>query len=212
MTAFSSSLPIDIFGGAAAAAAVTDVPDHGTAESGLIVRSQQGCHHAFRALVEQHQGLVHRISLRWLECPEDAAEVCQDTFLRAWQALPAWQPRGKFRTWLCQIALNLCRDRARSRTRRQSRATVPLAALPLSPVCPQPAPDVSAIHAGDMDKLRIGLARLPPALRGVLILCGMEGLSHLEAAAILQCSPRAVEGRLYRARRALLKWWNGEDS
>ena len=67
---------------------------------------------------------------------------------------------------------------------------------------------MAATRTEDMEKLQRGLARLPDASRIPLILCAMEGLSYQEAATVLSCSPRALEGRLYRARQLLLEWWN----
>jgi RNA polymerase sigma-70 factor (ECF subfamily) len=146
--------------------------------------------------------------VQWLQCEDDAREACQDTFLKAWQALPAWQPRGKLRTWLYQIALNQCRDRAKSKSFRQRRTTVSFSSLTSLPACPQPPPDVAAARTGDMEKLQLGLALLPEASRIPLILCAIEGLSYQEAATVLSCSRRALEGRLYRARQLLIEWWN----
>ena len=208
MTAFSSSPEIDIL--TSPTAATTDlesVPD--TLEARLIRRAQSGDTAAFRSLVESHQDMIYRLCVQWLTCGEDAREACQDTFLKAWQALPAWQPKGKLGTWLYQIALNQCRDRARSRTTRQRRATVTLDHLPATPACPGASPDLAAARNGDMEKLQRGLAHLPEPARAVLLLCGMESLSYAEAAAVLRCSERALEGRLYRARRQLMDWWNG---
>ena len=209
MTAFSANLGIkallgreDIFPSSPAAA----VPD--TRECRLICRAQTGDCAAFRFLVEAHQEMIHRLCLQWLQCEDDAREACQDTFLKAWQALPAWQSRGKLSTWLYQIALNQCRDRAKSKSFRQRRATVPFSTLTSMPACPQPSPDVAAARAGDMEKLQRGLALLPEAYRIPLILCALEGLSYQEAATVVSCSLRALEGRLYRGRQMLLEWWN----
>ncbi|MES2708573.1 MAG: RNA polymerase sigma factor [Verrucomicrobiota bacterium] len=213
MTAFSFNLPIDPLAGFPAGAVPAESAPEvcSPQELQMIRQAQAGSHAAFRRLVESHQALIHRLCAQWLRSGDDASEVCQDTFLRAWQALPAWEPRGKLSAWLCRIALNLCRDRAKSRAGRQRRMTVPLTNLTVVPACPQVAPDAAAVHSGDMEKLQAGLSVLPPAMREVLILCGIEGLSHREAAAILECSPRAVEGRLYRARQLLLEWWNGHS-
>jgi RNA polymerase sigma-70 factor (ECF subfamily) len=174
----------------------------------LIRRAQAGDPGAFRSLVESHQEMIHRLCVQWLQCEDDAREACQDTFLKAWQALPAWQPRGKLRTWLYQIALNQCRDRAKSKSFRQRRTTVSFSSLTSIPACPQPPPDVAAARAGDMEKLQRGLARLPEVSRIPLILCAIEGLSYQEAATVLSCSQRALEGRLYRGRQLLIEWWN----
>lgn len=210
MTAFSSNPGIDAaFPGAAgwvAGDAPSSLPE--TQEHRLVRKSQAGDTAAFRCLVEAHQEMIHRLCRQWLGCEDDAREACQDTFLKAWQALPAWQPRGKLSTWLYQIALNQCRDRARSKASRQRRATLPLAGMAEAPCCPHPAPDQAATRRGDLEKLQRGLALLPEAARSPLILCVLEGLSCKEAAAILKCSPRALEGRLYRARQLLLDWWN----
>ena len=208
MTAFSTiPSPDSIFDPALRHAAVPD-----TWENRLIRRAQDGDAAAFRSLVEAHQDMIHRVCLQWLSCEEDAREACQDTFLKAWQALPAWQPRARLSTWLYQIALNQCRDRAKSRAFRQRSATTNFDSLPASPACPSASPDLAAVRADDMVKLQRGLAALPAASRELLILCAMEGLSYEEAALILKCSTRAIEGRLYRARQLLLDWWNQQSS
>jgi RNA polymerase sigma-70 factor (ECF subfamily) len=215
MTAFSSlPLPTDLLADfplensvpAAEVAASGDCPH----EPRLIRGAQDGCHESFRLLVERHQAMIHRLCGRWMASAEDASEICQDTFLKAWQALPAWRPKAKFSTWLCRIAINLCRDRARSRASRQGRVTIPLSSLAAtaSPACSGLSPDSAAEQAGELEKLKRGLACLPEAMREVLILRGLENLSQKEAAAILGCSGRAVEGRLYRARQLLVEWWN----
>jgi RNA polymerase sigma factor (sigma-70 family) len=212
MTAFSSSQPLDAILLDAAALVTGNSPGTlplpETWESRLIRRAQDGDTAAFRSLLETHQAMIHRLCVQWLQCEDDAREACQDTFLKAWQALPAWQPRGRLATWLYQIALNQCRDRAKSRTSRQRRATIPLTGMAEAPSCPHPAPDLTASRRGDLEKLQQGLSLLPDAARAPLILCALEGLSGREAAAILKCSPRALEGRLYRARQLLLDWWN----
>jgi len=194
----------------ATSAQAATVPD--TQESRLIRRAQAGDTEAFRTLVELHEDMIFRVCLQWLALEEDAREACQDTFLKAWQALPAWQPRARLSTWLYKIALNQCRDRARSRNFRQRQATTSFDQLTATPACPQASPDLAAIRHDDMLKLQRGLAALPEASRELLILCAMEGLSYQEAAFVLQCSPRAIEGRLYRARQLLLAWWNKESS
>ena len=69
-------------------------------------------------------------------------------------------------------------------------------------------PDEAAIDGGDLAKLTRGLAALPPRLHQLIVLSCLEGLSHAECAEVVGCSARAVEGRLYRARRLLAAWWD----
>lgn len=176
----------------------------------LVAAAQAGSQEAFRELVERHQHAVYHFCCRWLGNAEDAQEVCQDAFVRAWEALPRFRTQARFSTWLYQIALNLCRDRYKSKTGRQRRLTQSLEHTEPGWACPRPAPDESAALTGDLDKLQQGIQALPDFLRSPLLLCCLEGLSHQECAQVLKCSPRAVEGRIYRARRELIAWWNRE--
>lgn len=169
-------------------------------EAAKVKAARDGNDDAFRALVERHQQRVHRLCFHCLGNEEDAREACQDTFVRAYRALPRFAPRARLSTWLHRIALNLCRDRLRRR-----RHTMPLDGLDLP--CQSARPDEAVMGAADLAKLSRGLAELPPRLYQVIVLVGLEGLSHAECAAILKCSTRAVEGRLYRARQLLGEWW-----
>ncbi|MCB1079288.1 MAG: RNA polymerase sigma factor [Verrucomicrobiae bacterium] len=205
---FDSSIPVPFVAESSAGVAGTDL-----FESQWISEARDGSHEAFRLLVERHQDAVFRFCRHWLNCPEDAREVCQDTFLRAWDALPDYRPRARFSTWLFQIALNLCRDRVRSRGARNRKLTDSLSLFRRGDGqtrerhCPLPSPDEAVSLDEDLEKLRRGLAALPRRHSEVLILAVIEGLSQLECGEILGCSVRAVESRLYRARRDLMAWW-----
>ncbi len=179
-------------------------------EQQKIRAAQAGDMAAFEWIVQQHEERLFGFCCRWLRCVEDAREVCQDAFLRAWQALPEFEGRAKLSTWLYQIALNLCRDRAKTRAARQRDSTIALEDVEQPPLCPQQTPSASAELNSEMQKLERGLAVLPEKLRDVLMLTTMEGLSHEECAQVMNCSTRGVEGRVYRARQMLLKWWDEE--
>jgi len=173
-----------------------------------LAAAQAGDMAAFEWLVRRHEERLFAFCCRWLRCVEDAREVCQDSFVRAWQALPEFEGRAKFSTWLYQIALNLCRDRAKTRATRQRDSTIALEEMEQSPLCPQKTPDASAEWRGEMQKLERGLAELPEKLRAALMLTTMEGLSQTECAQVMNCSVRGVEGRVHRARQMLLQWWD----
>jgi RNA polymerase sigma factor (sigma-70 family) len=177
-------------------------------EQQKIRDAQAGDMAAFEWIVQQHEERLFGFCCRWLRCVEDAREVCQDAFVRAWQALPEFEGRAKLSTWLYQIALNLCRDRAKTRAARQRDSTIALEDVEQPPLCPQQSPAASAELNSEMQKLERGLAVLPEKLRAVLMLTTMEGLSHEECAQVMNCSTRGVEGRVYRARQMLLKWWD----
>lgn len=181
-----------------------------SAEALHLRAAQAGDMAAFEWIVRQHEARLFTFCCRWLRCVEDAREVCQDAFVRAWQALPEFEGRAKLSTWLYQIALNLCRDRAKSRASRQRENTTTINDIEQPLHCPQNAPDASAEWQSEMQKLERGLAQLPEKLRTALMLSAMEGLSHEECAKVLNCSVRGTEGRIYRARQMLLKWWDEE--
>lgn len=169
----------------------------------LIAASRAGDDEAFRRLIERHQDRVYRFCFQWLRQAEDAREVCQDTFVRVYGSLARYRSQGSFTSWLLKIAVNLCRDRYRSRKARQDRDTAPLTAAAGEVECRQATPAEAASLANDLERIWQEIDLLPARLRDALIVCGVEGYSQEEAAEILGCSERAIEGRLYRARRQL---------
>src|ERR671922_1208961 len=83
-----------------------DVP-----EQHHIQRAQKGDHEAFAALVTEHQGYVYNLALRVLKNEEEALDLAQETFVRAWTALPNFRGQSQLRTWLYRIVTNLCYNR-----------------------------------------------------------------------------------------------------
>lgn len=186
-------------------------PTFSEADAALVKAAQAGSDDAFRKLVERHQQAIYQFCYRWLRDSEDAREACQDTFVRAHQALRRYHESGQFSTWLYRIALNICRDRYKAKDSRQRRETTSLTHFADEVAATQPRPDESLAQANDLEKLHRGIDQLPNRLRAVMIICGIEGISQEVCSEILGCSVRAVEGRLYRARQQLMVWWNAEE-
>lgn len=80
-------------------------------EQALIQRAQKGSHEAFAALVDEHQRYVYNLALRVLRDENEALDLAQETFVRAWTALPNFRRQSQFRTWLYRIVTNLCYNR-----------------------------------------------------------------------------------------------------
>ena len=195
----------------AALAGLREAPEsESDAERRLIAAAQAGSEWACSRLVEDHQERLHQFCLRWLRNPEDARDTCQETFVRAFRGLDDYEHRGRFLSWLYRIAMNLCRDHVRSRASRNGKNTVALDSIGESP-CPGRDPAEAASVNADLARLFRGIEALPRRHREVIVLCGIEGLSHDLCAEVLDCSPRAVEGRLRRAREALEAWLAAEE-
>lgn len=80
-------------------------------EQDLIQRAQKGNHDAFAALVDEHQRYVYNLALRVVKDENEALDLTQETFVRAWTALPNFKGQSQFRTWLYRIITNLCYNR-----------------------------------------------------------------------------------------------------
>lgn len=184
-----------------------DTSPSSSRESELVEASRNGSHEAYRLLVDLYQDRIFRFCLGWVGNTQDAEEICQDTFVNAFSALPRYRSSGQFSSWLYRIARNNCHDHHRSRRHRNSVKNRPLEPTDADMMVSKgPQPDDCAVNAEEIKQLESGIARLPANLRDVVVLCAIEGMSYAECAAILSCSVRAVEGRLYRARTELETW------
>ena len=163
---------------------------------------------ALNALMERHAQKLFHYLIRCLQDESDAADLAQETFARVYQHRARFDPRQKFSTWMYTIASNLVRDRYRWRTRHPQ---ISLEAetgenagnlkehLPTS----EAAPDQELEADERAATVRAAIAELPEELREPLLLALYEGLPQAEIAAILKCSVKAVETRIYRARNQL---------
>lgn len=165
---------------------------------------------SFEKLVKKYQDRIFQLCLRLLNCREDATEACQDVFVRAFQALPKFRPEAKFPTWLYQIALNRCRDGWKKKSARLAARSDSLQSHLSDLTCPSDDPGRRAQWRDDLLRLNLGLRAIARRHREILLLSCVENLPHRDCASILKCSERAIEGRIYRARRALNQWWEKE--
>ena len=176
--------------------APADLPDYV-----LTSAAAQGDEHAFAALMRRHKTWLYRFIRRYAGDSDEAYDLLQDTFVSAWQALARFDPQRSFPVWLRRIALNKCRDRARRVAVR--RAALALFGIDAANNQYVPAADELAGSEQSVRRLEQAIANLPRRLKEPLILTTLQGLSHKEAAAILGVNAKAVEMRVYRARRRL---------
>jgi RNA polymerase sigma factor (sigma-70 family) len=182
---------------------LTDGVDKERSDEALAAQAGAGNRRAFGDLVRRHQDGVFRFVFRMIGSRDEAMDLTQDSFLKAWQALPGWRPDARFRTWLLQIARNASLDVLR---RRSLAEFVPVdEALELPGA--GPTPETQAVMTQELRLLETALRRLQPDHREVLLLRELEGLSYEEIAAVLDVAEGTVKSRIGRARAALLQAW-----
>ena len=175
------------------------VSDEQPSDGEWVRLAQAGDRAAFAHLVRRHQDAVHRFILRMLGSHDEALELTQDTFIKAWQAMPQWQPQAQFKTWLFRIASNTAMDALR---RRRIVEIVPLEADYDAPAH-GPGPDVQLESRQRLRSLESALAALPAEQREAILLREVEGLSYAQISAALDVHEGTVKSRIARAREAL---------
>ena len=177
----------------------------------LVRALQAGQDEALRGLMDRHEKGVFRFIFRNIPNEADAIELTQEVFVHAYFNIGKFRGTSKFTTWLYRIALNLCRDHARSRSYRDRSLTLSTD-LPVEGVEEQrkfvsseAGPDQETQDREKLLALDKAMNELSPDLKGPLILTALEGFSQKEVADLLQISPKAVETKVYRARKILLE-------
>jgi len=171
---------------------------------------QQGNDSTLNLLMERHSGGLFNFIYRYVLNEQDARDLLQETFVRAYFKRHQFQPRAKISTWLYRIALNLCRDRARSRSTKDGKLTESLVIhledgaereRDITAKSPNPAEIAQTNEA--LLALESAIQTLPHDLKAALILVALENRPQKECADLLGITIKAVETRVYRARKIL---------
>jgi len=166
----------------------------------LAVRARGGNEEAFADLVARHQGGLRRYVARMLSDSEEARDVAQLAFIRAWENLEKYDPKWSFSTWLYRIASNLTIDLIRARDSRQRTHVAHLRMVSDA----VPATALAELGDGEVTRIFAELAeRLTPAQRSAFLLREVEGLSTAEVAGAMGCSEATVRNHVFQARVAL---------
>ena len=173
----------------------------------LVARSRGGDIDSFNQLILRWERPIYALAYRVLGREEDARDVCQDTFLRAYRALPGFKGQAKFSSWLYRIALNLCRDWIR----RQRRT-------PVSQMPDDVDPHELAADGGPVESIedlvarrelsavvKEAMAHLPEEQRTAIILKEYHGMTFQEIADLQGCPLSTVKTRLYQGLSVLRK-------
>ena len=165
----------------------------------------------FPALVNEMQGLVYNGARRWLHKRQDAEDVTQEAFVRAYRALQGYSPEQiadlRLRSWLFTITLNLCRNHARTRSRRpQQVALESTGDLPGRVVVEE-----EAVGAVTIDEWRDRLSVLPARQRDAVVLRHVVGLSYAEIGDVLSCPAGTAKSDVSRGLGRLRVLLESED-
>jgi RNA polymerase sigma-70 factor (ECF subfamily) len=176
----------------------------------LVARAQQGDLASYDALVTRHRARIFAMIRNMIHQEADAWDLSQEVFIKAWQALPKFEAKARFSTWLYRIAHNAVYDWTRKRKLESvgelndeifdreridsSSFTTPSGG---------DSPDAVMAHGELRVKIEIALGKLSPEHREVVLLKDVQGLSYKEIAEVMACSLGTVMSRLFYARQKL---------
>jgi len=176
----------------------------GDTDEVLVSRAKNGDYASFEQLFLRHRVLVYRFAYQMTQKRDDAEDIVQEVFVRAYQNLDRYRDEARFTTWLLRIATNLGTDRARMSTRRHALAQQEYdrgLAWMTQESNEDPVENLDSDRRRDI--LKKALKALPDHHRNVIILRDIEERDYQEMADILGCTVGGAKLRVLRARRAL---------
>jgi len=174
---------------------LADVTAEGEPER--VARARRGDAGAFESLYREHVGRVYGLCLRMTGQPAAAEDLTQDTFVSAWKSLPGYEGRSSFSTWLHRIAVNAVLATRRSPLGRNETSLTGEDGDDM-----ELAAEDAMDHATPID-LERAIGSLPAGARDIVVLHGIYGYSHEEAASMLGVAVGTCKAQLHRARQLL---------
>jgi RNA polymerase sigma-70 factor (ECF subfamily) len=167
----------------------------------LVAAAQGGEREAFDELVRQTYVEVYTLAVRLTANEEDASDVVQEAYLRAWKGIRRFRGDAQFSTWMYRITANAASTMTQRR-RRQQATHIDDVAEPVE-MRLELQPEGAAESAAALEELSIAVSELPPKLRAIVVLKDVYGLSHEDIAEELGISVAAAKVRLHRGRKKL---------
>lgn len=176
----------------------------------LIRKASKGDSSAFETLVVTYEKGVYNLAFRLVGDREDAMDITQDVFLKAFQALPRFRGDSRFSTWIYRVCVNASLDHLRKKQKQPSRSLDEPLALKESSVTREVADENENVEDSVEVKflssdVMATLKELDPAHRAIILLSDVQGYSYQEIADILGLSMGTVKSRLHRARNMVRK-------
>ena len=192
-----------------------EIASEQTTDLQLVRRCQRGELDAYEHLVHRYRHKVFALAYSMVRHEQDATDIAQETFVRAWQGIRHFRRSASFYTWLYRITTNLCIDWLRQRQRRPTEEfdetvqSTPHANVAVAPSS-NPSPAREAQRAELREQIDAALLELSPEHRAVIQLREFEGMDYAGIARAVGCSIGTVMSRLHYARRHLQKLLNEE--
>ena len=186
------------------------MPDEPTELEPLVAAARDGDRGAFDELVRRTFVETYTLALRLTANEEDARDVVQETYLRAWRGLDRFRGDSRFTTWLYRITANTAYSHIQRRKRHRTEALEGVTAEPVETRI-ENLPEAVAEQEVLLDRLSHALDRLPPKLRALVVLKDVYELSHEEIADQLGISVTAAKVRLHRGRKRLRELLDEEE-
>lgn len=166
----------------------------------LIDRTLEGKHEAFDLLVKRYSGSIYALAYRMLRNHDDASDICQDVFLKAYEALKSFRKKSSFHTWLYRIATNSCINHLRKHSAQHHVEFANYHAV-------QEADTLDALYRMELqDVVNEAIERLPEKQKATVMLRVCEGMSHREVSKILKCSVGTAKANYFHAIRNLRRF------
>lgn len=180
------------------------------ADKELVRQVQEGNKRAFDLLVLKYQRRIMRLLARMINDPAEVEDVAQETFVKAYRALPQFRGDSNFYTWLYRIAINSARNWQAARHRRpyplhEYKNEEGETFSPEDTLTDNNTPELELASREVAQTVHKAIDALAPELRTAIILREMEGLSYEEIAQAMDCPIGTVRSRIFRAREAITK-------
>jgi RNA polymerase sigma-70 factor (ECF subfamily) len=176
----------------------------------LVALAQQGDLGSYDALVTRHRGRIFAMIRNMIHQEADAWDLSQEVFIKAWNALPRFEAKARFSTWLYRIAHNVVYDWTRRRKIESAgelndeifeRERIDSGSF--TTPAGGDSPDETMAHGELREKIEAALAKLSPEHREAVLLKDVQGLAYKEIAEVMECSIGTVMSRLFYARQKL---------
>jgi len=186
---------------------MTDNDHSSTDDKSLVQAAQKGDMGAFEELVARHRDKIYARAYSMMRNEEEAIDLSQEAWVKAWQRLKQFQGESSFGTWMTRIVINLCLDQLRRHKRQRAESIEAMDEESGGVERQMPVVTVNPTEGLERVELRQridqALSQLSEAHRTAIVLCEFEGMEYKEIAKAMECSIGTVMSRLFYARRKM---------